>query len=53
MKGMSVHINMKSKMVVVHYVDAVVIQRRLFILPGEVSKVCLNYGEVSRGHSSC
>ena len=52
MNGMSVHINTKSKMIVVHYVDAAGIQRRLFILPGEVSFVFLNKGEVSRGHSS-
>jgi len=33
---MSKHIITKSKMIVVGYVDAAVIGRRLFILPGEV-----------------
>jgi hypothetical protein len=37
MNGMSMHISAKSKMIVIHYVDTAVIQRRLFILPGEVS----------------
>jgi hypothetical protein len=43
----------KSEIIVVGYVDAAGIGRRLFILPGEVSKVYLTKGEVSRGHSSC
>jgi hypothetical protein len=37
MNGMSVHINVKSKMIVIHYVDTAAIGKRLFILPGEVS----------------
>ena len=35
--GMSKHSITKSKTIVVDYVDAAVIGRRLFILPGEVS----------------
>jgi len=50
---MSKHIITKSKIIVVGYVDAAVIGRRLFILPGEVFFVYLNGEEVSRGHSSC
>ena len=37
--GMSNHIITKSKMIVGGHVDAAVIGRRLFILPGEVSWV--------------
>ena len=37
----------------IHYVDAAVIGRRLFILPGEVSLSFQTTGEVSRGHTSC
>ena len=40
-------------MIVVGYVDAAGIGRRLFILPGEVSLFVQAKGEVSRGHSSC
>ncbi len=44
---MSKHIITKFKMIVGGYVDAAVIGRRLFILPGEVSKVYLNQKEKS------
>ena len=40
------------KMIVVGYVDAAAIGRRLFILPGEVSLSVQAKGEVSRGRSS-
>ena len=44
---MSKHIITKSKMVVVGYVDAAGIGRRLFILPGGGLLVYLNYKEKS------
>lgn len=49
---MNKHIITKSKRVIVGYVDAAGIGRRLLILPGEVSLFILTKGDVSRGHRS-